>query len=197
LVEANADVASPLQAVTAQLQGALGAAGERDPQVEVFGTGAQHLPAYQRLAVGNGVLIWAASGQPEIRIAKVFDTVDGEAGPRFEADHPTLDRDEQQRMVDYLDAGTPLLVTTARMDDVLDPTSRGTVPLSFRTDGMWIWSDAATYYLRRHRLAPDRGLLEHAAAAAYVAPAPDRVAIHRALAVLQQPQDSEPVWTFR
>ena len=34
-------------------------------------------------------------------------------------DHPTVEPDEQQRLLAYLREGEALLVTTARMDDVV------------------------------------------------------------------------------
>jgi hypothetical protein len=99
-------------------------------------------------------------------------------------------------VVEYLYAGEPLLVTTAQMDDVVDPERGNSVPMNFRTDGTWIWTDTTTYYLEQHRMAPDTDLLEHIRSVRYRMPALDGVALHRAMAVLQAPSEDEPVWTY-
>ncbi|HVQ89588.1 MAG TPA: hypothetical protein VMU51_01010 [Mycobacteriales bacterium] len=194
LVEADEDV--DLVDMTARLGGRLTAAGESDPQVEAYPVGAE-LPTYQRLARAYAGLIWASTPSPEIKVAAVFDEVDAESGPRFTAEHQRIeDEAEAGRMLAYLNAGEPLLVTTAQMDDVVDRSRRNVVPMNFRTDGTWIWTDTTTYYLQRHGLAPDIALVDHIRDASYEMPALDGVAIHRAMAVLQEPADEEPVWTY-
>lgn len=190
------DTGADLAALTGRLQQRLAAAGEINPQVETFPLGAD-LPTYQRLARAYGQLIWAATPPPEIKLAAVFDEVDAQAGPRFAADHGRMTDDaETTRVLDYLRAGAPLLVTTAQMDDVVDRSQRNAVPMNFRTDGTWIWTDTTTYYLDRHRLTPDTDLLAHIRSADYRLPALDGVAIHRTMAVLTQPAEEEPVWTY-
>jgi len=194
LVEADAEV--DLVGMAARLQRRLEAAGEPSPQVEAHPVGAE-LPAYQRLAKAYAQLVWAATPPPDIQIATVFDEVDAQAGPRFSVSHERMDDEaEVHRVIDYLRAGEPLLVTTARMDDMVDRSRRNAVPMSFRTDGAWIWTDTTTYYLERHRLTPDVGLLAHIRSSGYLTPALDGVAIHRAMAVLQAPAEEEPVWTY-
>ncbi|SDP99237.1 hypothetical protein [Lentzea jiangxiensis] len=47
------------------------------------------------------------------------------------------------------------------MDDVVEPARTATVPTNFVTDGMWVWTDIVTYYLRNYRLAPEPLLLQH------------------------------------
>jgi len=98
-------------------------------------------------------------------------------------------------VLDYLHAGVSLLVTTAHMHDVIDRSQPNTVPMNFRTDGTWIWTDTTTYYLEHHRITPDPDLLAHIRSADYRIPALDGVAIHRAMTVLMQPAEDEPVWT--
>ena len=48
-----------------------------------------------------------------------------------------------------------MLVTSARMDDVVDTTRQYCAPLNFRTDGVWIWTEASAYYAQEHLLEPD------------------------------------------
>src|SRR6266542_3876981 len=183
-------------ALTDRIQRRLAGAGETEPQVETYPVDAD-LPAYQRLAIAYGALLWASTPEPDIRIASVFDDVDPETGPLFTDSHPRMeDAEETEQVIEYLNAGEPLLVSTAAMDDVVDRSRRNVVPMNFRTDGTWIWTDTTTYYLARHNLAPDPELLDHIRAADYSLPRLDGVAIHRAMAVLQEPPEEEPVWTF-
>jgi hypothetical protein len=194
LVETEPDV--DLVALTGRIQQRLTSAGETDPQVETYPTDAE-LPTYHRLAVAYGALLWASTPEPDIQIASIFDEVDPQTGPSFTDAHERMDdAEEAQRVVDYLNAGQPLLVTTAAMDDVVDRSRRNVVPMNFRTDGTWIWTDTTTYYLERHNLAPDPDLLGHIRAADYRLPKVDGVAIHRTMAVLQEPPEEEPVWTY-
>jgi hypothetical protein len=85
----------------------------------------------------------------------------------------------------HLTAGAVVLVAPAGADDILDPSRRGVVPLTLRTDGAWIWSDASAYYLTEHALAAPAEFL------AYVCRTPqapiDRVTVLRALATLERP----------
>jgi hypothetical protein len=194
VVEVDAD-ADPV-AITATVQQGLVVAGEMHPQVEVYVTGAD-VPPYLRLARAGGELLWARSAAPEIRTARLFDGVDPERGPVFRSDHERIDDEaERRRLIDYLRAGEPLMVSTARLADAVDPGAGDTVPVDFRTDGTWLWSDATTYYLERHQLAPDPELVAHIRARGYQRPELDGVDLHRALAALQAPADEEPLWTF-
>jgi hypothetical protein len=192
VVEVSAGVDEP--GVAARIQKRLAAAGEASPQVEVYQTG-DELPVYQAFARSGGELLWAATEDPDIQIAEVFDEADPETGPRFRPDHRRLAENEADKIARYLHAGEPLLVTIARMDDVVDTSQYYCVPISFRTDGTWIWSDASTYYEERHRLEPDPGLLAHLQSNDYTVPQVDGVAGSRALRVMEQPPDEEPVWT--
>ncbi len=194
LVEADEDV--ELAGLTGRLQQRLTGAGETDPQVETFSVDAE-LPTYQRLARAYGALLWADTPEPDIQVASIFDEVDPQTGPSFSDGHERMDDPEEvQQVIEYLDAGHALLVTTAAMDDVVDSSRRNVVPMNFRTDGTWIWTDTTTYYLQQHDLAPDQELLAHIRTADYRIPSIDGVAIHRAMAVLQEPPEEEPVWTY-
>ncbi len=194
VVEVDADT-DPV-AITATVQHGLFVAGEMHPQVEGYVTGAD-VPPYLRLARAGGELLWARSAAPEIRTATLFDAVDPQRGPVFRPDHERIeDVEERRRLIDYLRGGEPLMVSTTRLADAVDPDAGDTVPVDFRTDGTWLWSDATTYYLERHHLAPDPDLVAHIRAYGYQRRELDGVDLHRALAALQEPADDEPLWTF-
>jgi hypothetical protein len=181
--------------LAARMQDRLAAEGEADPQVEVYQSGSR-LPIYQDFARIYGTLLWAAGPDPGIQIAAIFDEVDADTGPVFSPDHPLLADDEAARVVEYLLSGEPLLVTDGLMDDVLDTMQLYCVPMSFRTDGKWVWNEASAYYAEQYQLGPDTGLLAHVRANDYTPPAVDGVALHRALQVLEDSPGEEASWMF-
>ena len=124
---------------------------------------------------------------PALSLAKVFDGLEpGTDEPRFADDHPIVaDPDRRRRLSDYLKAGRPILSTTARHIDRVDRTRGQVVPLSFRTDGAWIWTDTVTYYLDTYGLQPDNELTSHIAARGYRCPNVDDVTARRAFDVLR------------
>jgi hypothetical protein len=154
------------------------------------------VPVYQDSARAGAALLWAREPAGPLDVARVFDAVDAGTGPRFDPDHPVIDdEDELARLLDYLDSAVPVLPTTALMADVLDPEHPEVVPLTFRTDGRWIWTDTISYYLEIHGIAPEPGLLRHLRAAPELPPPVSDVAYHRVLAHLQEPHAQQPVWT--
>ena len=108
------------QAVTAAaVMRALAAAGISAPLVEVYRPG-DKLPPYSAAARRSGALLWADRDTAPPRIARVFDEVDDD-GARFAPDHERLSGTDLARAAAYLDAGTPVLATTARGPDVVEP----------------------------------------------------------------------------
>ena len=182
--------------MTAQLQARLIAAGENDPQVEVCSEEAD-LPDYQSAAWSRSALLWAAEPAEAIHLARVFDYVDPDHGPAFDSDHPMIENDDEiALLLDYLENATPVLVTSSTIADVADDAHPDVVPLTFRTDGTWVWTEAVSYYLKRHRLAPEARLLAHVRS---TVPMPPRiltdVGVYRVLSFLEH-FDAEPAWVF-
>jgi hypothetical protein len=179
--------------LAARMAERLAEAGEADPQVEVCRTGSE-VPVYTELARSSGELLWAAEPAPSIEVASVFDEVDADAGPGFRPGRAVLEADEADKVAEYLYGGEPLLMTTSLMDDVVDPSQAYCVPMSFRTDGHWVWNEASAYYAEEHQLAPDPGLLEHMRASDYVRPAVTGVGLYLALQALQDSPTDEVLW---
>ena len=181
LLEADLPV-DRLPEVAAALHQALTRAEVASPQIEVYGPGVELYP-YQRHARSGSALLWTAAPGDPPRIARVFDRVDPRRGPVFDTGHTRLD---DPAILSYLDAGTVVLATTEQAGDVVDSARGNVVPMTYRTDGAWIWTDTVSYYLREHSLAPDADLVAHIRAAG-APPAVSAVAIHRALATLFAP----------
>jgi len=159
--------------ITAALMHELAAAGVRDPQVETYGPGAEPA-AYTKAARASSALLWTADATPPPRVARVVEAKPG---------HGRLTGEDQAAALGRLEAGKAVLTTTARVVDRVAPERGEVVPMTFRTDGRWVWSEQITYYLREHGVAPEPDLL---AALGTAGPVPelDAVVEHRALAAL-------------
>ena len=111
----------------------------------------------------------------EIRIAKIFDARDEAGRAVFGPDHPRLaDAASRARVLAYLKNGKVCLATAGRDRDRYDPRQGQVVPMSFRTDGFWVWSEALAYYLEQYGFAPEQAFLDHMRACDYRAPAVSR-----------------------
>lgn len=137
----------------------------------------------------------------EFPLARVFDTVHPIDGPGFAPDHLRVeDEDERRALATYLGAGEPVVMTTGLMEDVLDPERGGVVPMNFRTDGTWIWTDSVTFYLEEYHLAPEPDLLAHLRAVGPYAWEADAGTLEAAAAFVLAPGDlgdagsEEDVW---
>ena len=120
----------------------------------------------------------------DVRIARVFAASGGDPVPGSEGQPWLSDPAERERLAGYLRAGAPILMTTALQPDRLDPARGDAVGASYRTDGTWVWSDALTYYVRVHDLAPEDEFYEHIRRNGYACPTPDDAAQDRALDAL-------------
>lgn len=74
---------------------------------------------------------------------------------------PRLSTQDAVRVADYLDAGAVIARTTARMADPWSDDTAARVPLTRRTDGVWRWDDAVSYYVRRYNLSPGAEFLDY------------------------------------
>ncbi|GJF33015.1 hypothetical protein KNE206_57150 [Kitasatospora sp. NE20-6] len=195
----QAELPDDAPALAGTFYDALASAGERDAGVEVVPV-EEPLFGYQRLALDRALLLWASGdpAEPEFHLARVFDHADPVLGPGFHPDHPLITEvTERDRLLDYLASGYPVLSTTSRMPDPLDPTAGEAVPLGFLTDGEWIWTEGVGYFLERHHLAPDAALLAHIRKSDFEFAEVDADVISRATAFVLGPspeEDSAPVW---
>jgi hypothetical protein len=189
---AEAEPGADLLELTAEMQHGITEAGEVPPRVEVFAAGAD-LPPYHRAALAAAELVWIEPTLPEPQLVRVFDGADPTTGPFFRADHPRMDGADRDRLLDYLRAGEMVLSSFGFLDDLLDPEAIGAVPVSFRSDGLWVWTDTVSYYLDRHHLAPDPELIAHVLGAQGPPPRLSWLERHRAMRALAAPEE-EPAW---
>lgn len=88
------------------------------------------------------------------------------------------------------------MVTTGTGEDVVDPARGAVVPMGLRTDGTWIWADAAAYYLREHHLAPDARLLAHIRRSGGLPPALGAASLLRVTDAMTDPSRVESSWSI-
>lgn len=158
----TANDADPVQ-LTADFQEALAIAGNSLPLVEVRRVDA--IPnEYQRRIVNDGDLVWTRQPRVELQVADVYDEVLDDVGV-FRSGRAVIPPDDRNRLTAYLLAASVVIDTADWIDDVIDPNVGAVVPTSIRTDGTWVWSDATTYYLSEHGIAPAPPLLAHIQAA--------------------------------
>ncbi|MCP9950817.1 hypothetical protein [Actinomadura madurae] len=113
-----------------------------------FPRDAEHTPAW----------LDAGSGQ-EMRVARPFDGTAPDGRP--EVRRPDVPGGEREAMVRYLERAPIVLAARSYDSDVLDPEQARNVPLTYHTDGTWIWPGAVGYYLRAHGVPPEPELAEH------------------------------------
>ncbi|MFE3446705.1 hypothetical protein ACFXNW_27060 [Nocardia sp. NPDC059180] len=120
------------------------------------------------------------------RIAQLFDGSDSSGFPDFSSRQIVEDDSERARIKQFLTGGTLILRTSGRGADVLAPEKKRAVPMSYATDGVWIWSRAAAYYLSNHGIAPEEDFLEHIRRCDYSAIVPDQDTVSSAIDRLKQ-----------
>ncbi len=163
----------------------------RDPPVqayrdelEFFPRDAEFLPDWLRQAAEGGQEVatdLGTSTEPhavpeaglgnssgELRMSKVYDGLGGDGRPVV--NRSPLDPAEKGRVLDYLGGAPVVLAARSYGTDAFDPGRPPSVPLTFRTDGVWVWPGAVAYYLREHDVAPDSELLAHIRRRDYAVP---------------------------
>ncbi len=103
------------------------------------------------------------------RVARVYDGESPDGRPWFSPSRlRVVEPARRERLFRYLMAGRTVLRATGRMPDPLAAGCEPVVPLSFRTDGEWVWSEALAYYVSARGIAPELDLLRHIEERAYL-----------------------------
>ncbi|RJO76551.1 hypothetical protein D5S18_09650 [Nocardia panacis] len=158
-------------AIAAEAAARLHGAGEPEAQVEVYGS-RDPLPLYHLAARAGAALLWAATNiavrlpgayadpEPRVTVGQRPDHIDGP--------------------LHYLRTAPIVRESTCRARDIKQPNRGAVVPMTLRTDGYWVWPEAAAYYLDRHGAAPDPEFLAHLRGAGPPPEFVDGVALFRA-----------------
>jgi hypothetical protein len=107
----------------------------------------------------------------EMRQARIFDGV-RENGRQY-VSRRLVPVEEIARVLSYLEKEPIALAARGYDIDEMDPTRGAQVPLTFHTDGEWIWPGAVAYYLRTHEVPPEPDFLTHIRARGFELPEVD------------------------
>jgi hypothetical protein len=130
-----------------------------DDELRTFPRDAEHTPDWLRRPAGR------------FQMARVFDSLGPGQTPRF--DRPPVPDDEVEAVADYLTKASMVLAARSLDNDLLDPARPEKVPLTYLTDGTWIWPGGVGYYLRTHGVPPEPELVEHIRSQGYQPPEVD------------------------
>lgn len=113
----------------------------------------------------------ADESRADFRIAEVFDATARDGTAVMSPSHERIaDIAERERLLAYL-RGAPIAIFVPNRDtDRYQPERGRAVPMSFRTDGTWVWSDELAYYLEQYAFAPEPALRRHIADRDYQVP---------------------------
>jgi|GEM_PF-1134446 len=107
----------------------------------------------------------------EFATARVFDATLPDGTAVMAPDHERIaDPDERERLLTYLREAPVAVMTLSEDEDRFQPERGRVVPMSIRTDGTWLWSDALAYYLELYGFAPEPALRQHIADNGYRVP---------------------------
>lgn len=114
-----------------------------------------------------------------MRAATVFDDAGNPIMGR-----PAVAPDERDLLAQYLERAPVVLAARSYDTDRLDPTQSAAVPMTFHTDGSWVWPGAVAYYLRVHGVTPEPELVEHVRTTGFRLPDVDEPARERAVTTI-------------
>jgi hypothetical protein len=90
--------------------------------------------------------------------AQPFDG-NGKDGPYHQ--RPPLSPGERDQILAYLTSAPIVLAARGFDPDPLNPDGRSDVPVTYHTDGVWVWPGVVPYVLRKHDVPPESALLAH------------------------------------
>ncbi|WP_432842816.1 hypothetical protein [Dactylosporangium sp. CA-092794] len=181
-----------LPAIEAGARAAMARAGDAAGQAEVCPAGLDS-PYYQTLARCCGALLWAADPPQPITVAPVFDGADPDRGPWFAPGRPVVAASgERDRLLAALRAAPVVIWTSTPMVDVFAPQRGAVVPRHLRSDGRWVWTEAAAYYLEHYGLVPHPQLVAHLNRPG--PRPPDEVALHRVMVLMFRHGPDSAAW---
>jgi hypothetical protein len=95
----------------------------------------------------------------EMRQARVFDGTGADGRPYVR--RALVRPEDLDRVLAYLENAPIVLAARGYDADELDSSRGSNVPMTFHTDGEWIWPGSVAYYLREHEIPPEPEFLIH------------------------------------
>ncbi|WP_433265593.1 TNT domain-containing protein [Actinosynnema sp. CS-041913] len=134
---------------------------------------AEELARHPREVVPDWLLVRTgqapATAQGGLIAAPVFDGVDVQGLPT--GDRPRVHPQELDDVLNYLENAPVVLAARSYGPDAFKPDATPAVPMSFHTDGTWVWPGSVAYYLRNHHIPPAPQLVQHIRDNDYAPPA--------------------------
>ncbi|GGP58967.1 TNT domain-containing protein [Saccharothrix coeruleofusca] len=127
--------------------------------------------------------------------APVFDGADAQGRPVH--DRPPVHPQERDDVLAYLESAPVVLSARSFGQDALAPDAPADVPLTYHTDGTWVWSGAVAHYLRKHHVPPVPQLVQHIRDNDYRVPEVGTAAENAASAVAMGQAESAPLPEYR
>ncbi|PRY43690.1 TNT domain-containing protein [Umezawaea tangerina] len=127
--------------------------------------------------------------------APVFDGSDEQGRPI--APRPAVHPQDREDVLKYLEGAPVVLAARGFGEDLLQPGAEPDVPLTFHTDGVWVWSGAVAHYFRKHHVNPVPQLVQHIHDNGYAVPAVDAEAQQAATRVATGAAESLPLPEYR
>ncbi|MBW8485282.1 hypothetical protein [Actinomadura parmotrematis] len=124
----------------------------------------------------------AGSGAGGLRVARAVDGRRPDGSPLVE--RPDVPGDQRDAVVRYLEQAPIVLAARSFDGDLFDDARAPKVPLTFHTDGTWVWPGAVGYYLRAHGVPPERELVDHIRSGGFRVPEVSEDARNAAIAVV-------------
>ncbi|MEV5824922.1 hypothetical protein AB0L25_05040 [Spirillospora sp. NPDC052242] len=100
--------------------------------------------------------------------AKPYDSTGPDGRPVV--DRPPVPDALRDPLVRYLESAPVVLAAHSYDTDLLADDRRAAVPLTFHTDGTWVWQGSVAYYLKTYGLPPEPALVAHVQAAGFQVP---------------------------
>jgi len=141
-------------------------------------------------APGVGPVAGVGGLGPRFRTARIFDGPGPDGRPMV--NRPPLEPDEVDQLLDYLESAPVALTTQAMDSDRLATENPEAIPISFHTDGTWIWPVAVHFYLARYGVPPETELVQHIRAVGFSTPHVDEPTMAAAASVVGSMVQSRP-----
>lgn len=100
--------------------------------------------------------------------AKPYDSTGPDGRPVV--DRPPVPDALRDPLVRYLESAPVVLSARSYDTDLLADDRRAAVPLTFHTDGTWVWQGSVAYYLKTYGLPPEPALVAHVQASGFQVP---------------------------
>lgn len=151
-------------------------------ELELYPRDDDAIPAWLRERAGLG------PARSAVIAAPLFDGPDPAAH-----DRPAVHPQELDDVLAYLENAPVVLAARSYGPDALKPDATPSVPLTFHTDGTWVWPGGVAYYLRNHHVPPVPQLVQHIRDNDYAVPQVDPEAEKAAAAVATGQAEGAPL----